>query len=217
MATSGPNLPGTGADDATVGTVVWTSPGNITLDDGSIASASGMASSTSHYIKGTNFSFSIPAGATINGILVEWKVAGGATGSTQNSIKMVKGGTISGNNKSTGANLPIATPAYVSFGGSADLWGLSWTVSDINASNFGTVFASTQAAADLGIQHKADAVRITITYTPGAAVANYNFLAFMCFLVMVGMTKLFNLSELFAIRREFMKPQQQTRSLALNV
>jgi|694.fasta_scaffold00302_31 hypothetical protein len=61
------------------------------------------------------------------------------SGSVENTIKLIKGGTISGNNKSTGATIP-STLTTVSYGGTTDLWGLSFTVTDVNASNFGVVF-----------------------------------------------------------------------------
>jgi len=57
-----------------------------------------------------------------------------------NSIKIVKGGTISGTDKSAGAVWGGAS--YASFGGSADLWGLSWTVADINSSTFGVAISA---------------------------------------------------------------------------
>lgn len=56
-----------------------------------------------------------------------------------NEVLIVKAGTISGTNK--GTNSPITTTeAYSSYGGSSDLWGLSWTYSDINDSTFGVAF-----------------------------------------------------------------------------
>ena len=61
------------------------------------------------------------------------------SGSVENTISLVKGGTISGNNKSTGAVIPT-TLTTVNYGGTSDLWGLTFSVSDVNASNFGVVF-----------------------------------------------------------------------------
>ena len=55
-----------------------------------------------------------------------------------NSIKLVKAGTISGSEKSTGGVL-TTSDAYYSFGGSSDSWGLSLSPSDINTSTFGCV------------------------------------------------------------------------------
>lgn len=72
MASQGPNYPGTTADDATVGSITWSSTGNIAASDGVRATAAGLKSSNeSHYITATNLSMTIPDGATIDGIVVE--------------------------------------------------------------------------------------------------------------------------------------------------
>lgn len=69
MATQGPYSPGTMADDSTVGTVTWVNPDNAKASDD--VRAIMYYGGSSHYLKATNFGFSIPAGATINGIVVE--------------------------------------------------------------------------------------------------------------------------------------------------
>lgn len=56
------------------------------------------------------------------------------------SIKLVKNGIISGDDKSNGDLLP-ATEAYISYGGSSDLWGLDWIKEDINSNDFGIAFS----------------------------------------------------------------------------
>lgn len=98
---------GTGADDATVGTVEWVNPGNITADDANRASIHRAAA-------------------------FQW---------IDNSIKFVKGGTISGNELSVGAQWP-ETETVATFGSPTDLSGLSMTAADINSSMFGFVMAA---------------------------------------------------------------------------
>ncbi len=64
--------PGTMADDATVGTWAWSNPNNAKLSDDTYANGDAVANGgLSHYLKATNFGFAIPAGAVINGIVVE--------------------------------------------------------------------------------------------------------------------------------------------------
>ena len=53
---------------------------------------------------------------------------------TESSIKLVIGGVVAGDNKSTGAGFTTGIKTY---GGATDLWGLTPTVAQINASNFG--------------------------------------------------------------------------------
>ena len=150
--------PGTMADDDSVGTLSWSSVDSAKVEDGTSA-FTGFSVGTTHYLKATNFGFAIPNGATINGIKVEIKQLDNGNDATESSVKIVKGGTISGNNKSTGANLPDSL-TYVEYGGSTDLWGLSWTASDVNASNFGVVFSVVQSSA-VGVDH----IRITVYYS----------------------------------------------------
>lgn len=163
MPSQGPLGPGTGADDATAGNKVWTNPGNITAEDGVFAACTSIILPViSHYLKATNFGFSIPAGATINGILVEWKTQNSGGTFTDNSIKIVQGGTISGNENANGTNWP-RTLQYVGYGSSTDLWGLSWASSDINSSGFGAVASVNVPGSTSTLQ--VDYVRITVYYT----------------------------------------------------
>ncbi len=87
--TAGPTSPGTGADDAAIGTRTWSNPGNITSSNNTYATAtsSGGGNSTTHYLKATNFGFSIPSGATIDGITVGIERKGTTTGGAGNWVK----------------------------------------------------------------------------------------------------------------------------------
>jgi hypothetical protein len=162
VSTAGPNTCGTGADDSSVGSLAWTNPGNITASDNTYATGAGPG--TSHYLKATNFGFSIPSGATINGIQVEWERKSTGGGCTDSSVKIVKGGTISGTDQSAGATWST-TESFVSFGGSSNLWGTTWTDTDINASTFGAVLSFTTIGPTT---QSVDSCRITITYTAAA-------------------------------------------------
>lgn len=164
---SGPNSTGTGADDASVGSLTWTNPGNITSSDDTYATVTIGAAQITHYLMGTNYSFSLPADATINGILmeVERKCVGAVGQTIDSSIRIVKGGTISGDEKSAGASWVLGTDTYASFGGASDLWGLTWTYSDINASDFGAVVSAT--ITGISSAASVDHMRITVYYTSG--------------------------------------------------
>mgnify|MGYP003557001264 FL=1 len=101
MATEGPTAPGTLVSDSTIGAVAWSNPGNASASDGSWATAViGAAVTPSEYLKVTNFGFSIPSGATIDGIAVS--VERSATQSNRvadNAVRIVKGGTIGSTDK----------------------------------------------------------------------------------------------------------------------
>ena len=60
----------------------------------------------------------------------------------QTVISLVVEGSVSGDNKSTGAALPTSETT-TSFGGVSDLWGNTLTVAKVNASDFGVVVSIT--------------------------------------------------------------------------
>ena len=168
MSTQGPFGPGTGTDDASIGVEAWNNPGNITVEGVSQTTAT-LNTDASHYLVGTGFGFSIPAGATINGILVEWKkdVDIGSVSTVDNSVKIVQGGTIGGTEKADSiTSWATVTPTFVSYGGAADLWGLAWAPADINAANFGAAISATTNSPGTS-RANVDYVRITVTYTGG--------------------------------------------------
>ena len=170
MATAGPNSTGTVVSDSTVGTEVWSNPSNATASDDSRATCTiGTGSGTiGEYLKCTNFGFSIPAGSTIDGITVEVEMSATQVNRVRdNAVRIVKGGTIGSTDKASGTGWPTSD-TYRTYGGAADLWGETWTVSDINASTFG--FAISPTATGAGTRDaRVDHVRITIDYTAGGA------------------------------------------------
>lgn len=157
--------------------VAWSSPGNASSSDNSRASATLTDSSgVSQNLQATNFSFSIPAGATIDGILVEIEKSelgsDPALNINDSSVQIIKGGTAGGTDKADGANW-ATSDAYTSYGGASDKWGHSWTRDDINASNFGVqISANVQCDACPSPPYsetaRIDHIRITVYYTtPG--------------------------------------------------
>jgi hypothetical protein len=143
MAQYGPNSAGIGADDSTVGTVAWSNPGNVTALDGTSATAA-LNNATSHYLKATNFGFNIPTGATIYGVQVDYyrsSTTGTATGS---SVKIVKGGVITGQEQAASDTWPT-TIAKKTYGSGSSLWGTQFTPADINSSGFGVVISANDA------------------------------------------------------------------------
>ena len=161
-----------GADDATIGTIAWTNPGNGCADDSSLASAVLTASAVSHYFTATDFGFSIPAGSTIEGIVMESEVSeffiSNAGTPVDNAVRIVKGGTIGSTDRSNGTAW-TTTLAYLSHGGAADLWGESWTPDDINASDFGVAISARESGGASPSTAQINAVRITVYYTVDAS------------------------------------------------
>jgi len=165
MATSGPNAGGTFADDASIGVNAWSNVNNVAAEDGVRATASVGIGFPTHYLKATNFGFAIPTTATINGITMRMVRHSTSGTGVDNSVKLVQGGSITGDNKATALGWPNGGGSDT-YGGVADLWGLTWTPADINASNFGIAISAIGTGTDTA---GLDFVSITITYTPGVS------------------------------------------------
>ena len=125
-----------------------------------------------------NLDSNIPSGATIEGITVYIERYNSFTGDgtvtiNDDAIYLTKNGTDTvGNNKSTGAAWASSdTDTYVSYGGVSDLWGTSWTASEINDDNFGVMIGPNIAydsnSAENGSDVKIDHVYVEITYDGG--------------------------------------------------
>lgn len=169
MPSSGPLYAGTGADDAAFGTDSWTNPGNIVSDNATYAETDNVFQ-YSHYLKATNFSFAVPAGATINGIVVEIErlnTTAATTNCVDARVRIVKGGTVGTTDKADTVTTWPETATVKTYGSSSDLWGETWTVADINASNFGVVLA-TEWQSGFYPHPSVDFIRITVYYTEAA-------------------------------------------------
>ena len=157
---------GTGTNIIGIGTVSWTNPGNIIADDTSYTTAT-LSNAISRYLQGTNYGFTIPANATINGIAVaigRFESATGAGKDVQdNIVSLIKGGTLTGTNKAaTSTEWPTGSPVAATYGSISDLWGTTWTPADINASNFGVALSARSSNSRTA---SVDYIQITVTYT----------------------------------------------------
>ena len=172
MAAEGPLSPSTIADVSGVGTRVWSSPSNAVSQNDTYASVTTANNSTgiSHWLQATNFGFSIPGGATINGVTVEIdRFAVEDFGPTVDSaLRLVRAGTIETSNHSSpgwGQNGADGN-VYDVIGGIADLWGASWSATDINDTGFGFAMSVSLGKNDVA---NVDHIRITVTYTVAAS------------------------------------------------
>ena len=128
MTTAGPNSAGTATSNNAAGTSFWTNPSNVTgASDANFAWFDAEASGDSEYLDVTNFGFSIPSGATINGILFE--VRKREVSSSDNIfdklVKPLKAGTAVGTDQKSGTEWGTSF-AYQSYGSSSSLLGTTW-------------------------------------------------------------------------------------------
>lgn len=176
-SSAGPTFPSTGVNNNTyapISTNVWANPGNITANDGNFARATTPDGADTNYLQASNFGFSIPAGATINGITVVISRRNASPNPNEgicldSLVRLVNSdGSVNATNR---AALETAWPTSfgtATYGSSTDLWGATWGSSDINSSNFGVVFAVNMGDPDGGGSPTCDVdyMTITVAYTP---------------------------------------------------
>jgi len=171
MSDTGWKSPGTVVNDDSVGGRSWVNPDNAKVEDDN--SSYIIEPEFTQYLKATNFGFSVPSGATIDGIEVgvKRKSATGDYFIRDYSVKLVKsdGGFSVANRANTDYEQWSTTLTYAFYGGSSDLWGESWTSSDINNSNFGIAF-SVEGSDDPRLE--VDHIQIKVYYTESGTEAN---------------------------------------------
>lgn len=149
--------------------------GAFTANDSSQAQAQVDFSSGARALITTNYGFVVPTGATIEGIKVrvnrrssttncqDWDANGGF-------VKLTKDGT-----NVTGTSQHVVLPYwpttfdYRTYGGYSNLWGATWTTSEINSINFGFFFTCYTATNPSGTEFAyVDHIETTVYYTPGS-------------------------------------------------
>lgn len=118
----------------------WSNPGNAITSDNTYATQVSADASvgSSDFLRATGFNFSIPGTATVSGITakIERSYTGGTRGQIQeDNIQLLKAGTAVGTNK--GSAVWTTTDTFTTVGGQTDLWGTTWSPSDINNADFG--------------------------------------------------------------------------------
>ncbi len=160
----------TEANEAVAGsTTSWTTLNNSATSN-DVRDVSGNLATGGNYtdrLKLTNFGFAIPAGAVIQGISadVERSISTSGSNFTDREIMLVKAGTTQTvTNKATAALWP-STDASVSYGNTTDLWGNTWTPTDINAAGFGIAIAAIRTTNPGSPKNaRVDFVNITVCY-----------------------------------------------------
>jgi hypothetical protein len=159
----GPSGPGTAVTSGST-SYNWTNASNAAVDNSNAATATIVGKgSLSNTLRLTNFGFSIPVGATINGILVEIRMQG-SNGKTKDQVIQLRklSGLVGANKARSNAIWPRNSARYIRFGGSSDLWGTTWAYSDINNAAFGIdIVAKSRKNTALA---RVEFVRITVTY-----------------------------------------------------
>ncbi|MPN14240.1 hypothetical protein SDC9_161566 [bioreactor metagenome] len=171
-------FPGT-ASISEYGEISWiNSPDNIKADDGVVVGCNyGLGQANTDYIKASNYGFSIPENAIIKGIQVIIEKWCGLGEYSQDRIedsvvKLIKpDGTLSSVNYKQGR---WSNNWWVyQYGSNSDLWGETWTLADINNSNFGVAYAASlygNSGESFGGQIDYIKIKVYYTFQPQAIV-----------------------------------------------
>lgn len=101
-----------------------------------------------------------------------------------NQVRIIKGGTITGNNLASTSVWPL-NDGTTTYGGPANAWGTTWTLAEINATNFGVAISALIGQGTAEIDHIAITVWATSTLPvelldfSGIAFKNYKQLKWM--------------------------------------
>ena len=169
--TSGPNNAGTGANLTGSGSTAWSNPGNITAVGSPYATVAPAQQGASNYLMATNYGFSIPDDAIINGIqltISRSSTQSLGTGNRDDQVRLVKNNNLQATDKSSNDVYPTSLQSRT-YGNATDLWGTTWTAADINNSGFGAVLSVFNTRVFGSATATVDFMQITVTYTiPGS-------------------------------------------------
>ncbi|MGB7479202.1 MAG: DUF6701 domain-containing protein [Burkholderiaceae bacterium] len=154
----------------------WSNPNNARSSDNSYATVS-LDGTVSRYLWCSGYGFSIPTGSVINGITVNVERKVNRTdrgGARDESVRVVKNGTVVGNDRASGS-FYTTSDVVAPHGGASDLWGVSWTAAEINAGTFGAAFTATNPdSAGNSVTVSVDHIQVVVDYTPPLLVTSIN-------------------------------------------
>lgn len=168
QTSKGPNNTGLGTNTPITNQKDWSNPNGIAIGgqqaSAALNHAGSFANSKSAQLNALSFGFNIPTGATINGIVAAFVGNSGFFAIEDDTISLLKAGSVVGNNKASGLAWQGLTKTY---GTSSDLWGTTWTAADINDTNFGLAIIAKNTDTENGDTAIVDSfVTITVYYTP---------------------------------------------------
>ena len=133
---------------------------NVYADFGNLTGPSG---SFTNYLVATNFGFSIPSGAIINGIMVKVEQADPNSQTSDYRVRLIRKGSILLTDRAEIALLPNSD-LTANYGSDNDLWGTAWAPKDFGA-DFGVAISMQRGATGLPTAGKIDNIQIVVYYT----------------------------------------------------
>lgn len=175
MADTGWVSPNTAANVSRSGATTWWEDVNDALADDEVYAYADFISETngySYWLRLTNYGFTIPSGATIDGIEVRVKRCAQHAELNTNyaydsALYLRKASGQVGDNKASPTHwqTTCAPDEVAYYGGSADLWGASWSPSDINDSGFGVDLSCAYSGTEQWCHALVNVIEIKVYYT----------------------------------------------------
>jgi len=147
---------------------VWSNPGNAATSDNNRATfsiSSGDLISANLIARG--FGFTVPSNSVIVGVLAEIEKVSSDNGNNdyvQDNELFLIGSSDLSTNKISSPPTWNTSEAYVSYGGTSDLWGATLTPAIVNNSNFGIRFNVAAYRGRKTVTASVDHIRITVYY-----------------------------------------------------
>ncbi len=171
MATEGPKFAATVAQRVN-GSIPWAAPANV-LTAGPSATASALSNGfVTDDLLVFQFGFTIPGGATIDGVQVDVRRQASNSSSvkyvTDALVQIVAGGTGSQTKADLVTKYSSVTVSTATYGGAADTWSIpaALTPASINDNNFGVFFGSTIFGDGISsVTASVDWIKVTVTYS----------------------------------------------------
>jgi len=160
---------GTVAEDTSVGTSTWTNPTNAQgAINATYATASTLNGATTHYLKATNFGFTVPAGATILGVYWGFrrKSSSAAEPYFLNGTRMFNAGGAVGKTLSGGPNWTTVIEDQ-KFGSTTGILEFTPSQAEVNASTFGCAISAKNTTGGT-VTGEVDAFNMAVYYAPAA-------------------------------------------------
>ena len=177
----GPNNPSSAMSLPAPNGAPWNTPMNVFASDGSTASSilaafPSCAGNSCYYTVGltaTGFGFSIPLTATITGIVaeVQRRNINNPVIVKDSTVKLLKAGFPVTTNHAGSAQWTLSL-IYASYGSASDLWGATWTPTDINNANFGVYFTVRDTGSGSPGAPQVDHIRLTVYYSVSIGIQN---------------------------------------------
>jgi hypothetical protein len=148
-------------DPAAASGTNWTNPDSVFLSDDQKAK---YANANQNNLLATNCTIGASVDATIDSIIVtvEGNGAGNSPGSRAIIVGLTKNGTTEAGDE-VSQNMDKNTDnTYTIHGSTDDLWNTTWTVSEINSTNFGVTLNKSSTSTD---EIRIDQIRVTVWWT----------------------------------------------------